>query len=80
MRPARRADNYVVLVVPNVKVRMEVQNSFPFMSIHDLLRESFTFIIIYLLEIQIYFCKIYHFRRIDLTNRFLSVSLKQFLK
>ena len=42
MRPARRAI-FSVLVVPNVKVRMEAQYPIPPVSLHDLLRESFTF-------------------------------------
>jgi hypothetical protein len=29
VRPARRAKNYAVLVVPNVKVKMEDQHSIP---------------------------------------------------
>jgi hypothetical protein len=33
----------VVQVVPNVKVRMETQHSISLLSVHDLLRESFTF-------------------------------------
>ena len=41
MRPARRPDNPAVLVVPNVKARMEAQLSVSFLSLHDLLRESF---------------------------------------
>jgi hypothetical protein len=43
MRPARAAGNYAVLVVPIVKVKMEAQHSIPPLSLHDLLRESFTF-------------------------------------
>ena len=42
MRPARRVDNSAVLVVPNVKARMEAQHYIPPLSLHDLLRESFT--------------------------------------
>ena len=41
---ARRADSSAVLVVPNVKVRMETQHSISPLSVHDLLRESFTFL------------------------------------
>ena len=41
MRPARRADNFAVLVVPNVKLKMEAQRSTH--PLYDLLRESFTF-------------------------------------
>ena len=37
VRPARRADNSVVLVVPNVRVRLEAQHSIPHLSLHDLL-------------------------------------------
>jgi hypothetical protein len=43
--PVRRADNSAVLVVPNVKLRMKVRHSIPPLSLHDLLRESFTFYI-----------------------------------
>ena len=43
VRPARRAENSTVLVVPNVKVRMEAQRPTPRLSLHDLLRETFTF-------------------------------------
>jgi hypothetical protein len=43
VRPARVADNCAVLVVPNVKVRMEAQHSIAPLSLYDLLRESFTF-------------------------------------
>ena len=38
---ARRADNFAVLVVSNVKVRAEAQHSISVLSFHDLLRESF---------------------------------------
>jgi hypothetical protein len=40
VRPARRADNSAVIVVPNVKVKMEAQNSIPPLSLHDLLPEA----------------------------------------
>jgi hypothetical protein len=43
VRPARRANNSAFLVVPNVKIRMEAQHSIPPLSLHDLLREMFTF-------------------------------------
>ena len=46
MRPARRAETSAVLVASNVRVRMEAQHSVPhppFLSLRDLLRESFTF-------------------------------------
>ena len=43
VRPAHRADNSAVLVVPNVKARTQAQNSTPPLSVHDLLRGSFTF-------------------------------------
>jgi hypothetical protein len=42
-RSEHKADNSVVLVVPNVKVRIETQHSIPSLIIHDLLRESFSF-------------------------------------
>jgi hypothetical protein len=42
VQPARTADDSAVLVVPNVKVRMEAQHSFPPLSLRDLLWESFT--------------------------------------
>jgi hypothetical protein len=42
VRPERTADNSAVLVVLNVKVRMETQHYIPPLSRHDLLRESFT--------------------------------------
>jgi hypothetical protein len=35
MRPARAAGNYAVLVVPNVKVKMEARYSIPPLSLHD---------------------------------------------
>jgi len=41
--PARKADNSTVLVVLNVKTGMEAQHYIPPLSLHDLLRESFTF-------------------------------------
>jgi hypothetical protein len=41
-RPARKADKFAVLVVPNVKVRMEAQNSVPLSKLHYLLRKSYT--------------------------------------
>lgn len=37
VRPARRADNSVVLVVLNVGVRLEAQHSIPHLSLHVLL-------------------------------------------
>ena len=42
MRPARKAEDSDVPVVPNVKVRVEVQQSMLSLSLHDLLRKSFT--------------------------------------
>jgi hypothetical protein len=42
-RWARRAEKYVVLVVPKVKVRMEAEYSIPVPNLCDLLRESFIF-------------------------------------
>jgi hypothetical protein len=48
MRPARIAHKPAVLVVPNVKARMEAQLSISFLSLHDLLRESFTFICLFM--------------------------------
>jgi hypothetical protein len=42
MRPALITDNSAVLVVPNVIVRLEAQNSILPLSLHDLLRERFT--------------------------------------
>jgi hypothetical protein len=42
VRPARTADSSAVVVVPNVKVGMEVQHSNHRLNVHDLLRESFT--------------------------------------
>ena len=41
MRPARRAHNAAVLVVPNVKVRMEAEHSIAPLSLHDLLGKGF---------------------------------------
>ena len=38
MWPTYSADSCAVLVMPNVKVRMEVQNFFSPLSLHDLLR------------------------------------------
>jgi hypothetical protein len=55
MRPARRADNCTVLVVPNVKVRTEAQHFVPPLSLHDLLRESFTFTSLYLNSVNVQF-------------------------
>jgi hypothetical protein len=37
------ADSFAVLAMPDVKVRMEAQNFISPPSLHDLLRESFTF-------------------------------------
>jgi hypothetical protein len=45
VRPARKADNSAILVAPNVKVRMETQNSFLLLSVHVMLRESFTILL-----------------------------------
>jgi len=42
LRPERRVDISVLLVVSNVKVRMEAPNSIPILSLLDLLSESFT--------------------------------------
>lgn len=41
VRLERRADNFAVLTVPNVKVTMEAEHSI--LSFHDFSRESFTF-------------------------------------
>jgi len=41
--PASRADICAVLVVPNVKLRMEAQHRIPPLRRHDILRGSFTF-------------------------------------
>jgi len=38
-----RADNSAVLVMPNVKIRMETQHSISPLCLHDFLGESFTF-------------------------------------
>jgi hypothetical protein len=43
MRPARRTDNYAALVVPNVKEGWGPNTPSHPLSLHDLLRESFTF-------------------------------------
>jgi hypothetical protein len=43
VKSGRHVELSAVLVVPNIGVGMEVQNSIPFMSIHDLLQESSTF-------------------------------------
>jgi hypothetical protein len=42
MYPTHIADSCAVLVMPNVKVGMEVQNFFSPLSLHDLLRYNFT--------------------------------------
>ena len=47
MRPARTADNSAVQVVPNIKLRVEVQHFSRFLSLHDLSRESFSFYSLY---------------------------------
>ena len=44
VRPVGRADSSAVLVVLNVKVRIEAKHSLIPKSLHDLLRETFTFI------------------------------------
>ena len=36
MQPARRADNFAILPVQNVKVRMEAQHFFVPLSLHNL--------------------------------------------
>jgi hypothetical protein len=38
VRLERKADNFAVLIVPNVKIRMEAQHSIPLLSVRDLLR------------------------------------------
>ena len=43
MQPTGRADNSTILVVLNVKVKMEAQYSLPPHSFNNLLQESFTF-------------------------------------
>ena len=43
MWPAREVDKSVVLVVPNVEVRVEAEHYIPPVSLHDLLEESFAF-------------------------------------
>ena len=42
VQPVQRLDNSAILVVPDVKVRMEAKYSIPPLSLHDLLHESFT--------------------------------------
>ena len=44
VRHLHRADNFAVLVVPNVKVRMGAQHSIPPLSLHDFLQQSFTYL------------------------------------
>ena len=46
-RPARPADNSAIVLAPNVKIRMETQHAITRLILHDLLRESFTLIIIF---------------------------------
>jgi hypothetical protein len=41
--PVHGADGSAVLIVPNVKVRMEAKHSMPPLSLHDFLWESFIF-------------------------------------
>ena len=43
VQPARKADNFAVTVVQNVKISMEAQHSIRPLSLHDLLRESFIY-------------------------------------
>jgi len=43
VRPAQRTDNSAILVVSNVKVRMEAQHYIFPHGLHDLLQASFTF-------------------------------------
>jgi hypothetical protein len=43
VRPVPRADSFAVLVVPNVKVRMEAQHFVFSLSFHDFLQKGFTF-------------------------------------
>jgi hypothetical protein len=42
----RRADKSAVLVVPNVKVRMEARRFISSVSLHDLLQDGLTFVIV----------------------------------
>jgi hypothetical protein len=37
---ARRADSSVILIVLNIKLRMETEHSIPPLSLHDFLQES----------------------------------------
>ena len=39
VRPERKADNFAVLTVPNVKVRGEAQHYIPHLILHNLLWE-----------------------------------------
>jgi hypothetical protein len=48
VRPARTADGSAVLVVQNVKVRMEARHSTSHQSLHYLLRESITFTVMWM--------------------------------
>ena len=41
MRPLRRADKSAVIVVPNVKIRMQAQHSSPMFSHQNFLQENF---------------------------------------
>jgi hypothetical protein len=51
--PARRAGNSAILVVLNVKVRMEAQHSIPRPSLHDLLWENITLYILIITKLSI---------------------------
>ena len=69
MRPARTADNFAIVVVLNVKVRMEAQHSIRPLGLHDLLRESF-----------IFFCHWYILRRAKLKNNCFGPSYRSHWK
>jgi hypothetical protein len=43
---ARKAESSEVLLVPNIKVKMEAQNAIPLMRLCDLLRASLAFLVV----------------------------------
>jgi hypothetical protein len=46
VRPARRAHNSAVLVVPNVKVMMEAKRPIPPLNLHHLLQKALPFLLL----------------------------------
>jgi hypothetical protein len=74
MRPAGGADNCAVLVMPNVKVKLETQHSLPLVRLYNLLRESFNITFIWQPVLAHWRTYLHAYKRLLISNRALSLS------